>query len=309
MKKNRRTLTTLLLISVLLIAAIGGYLKYGLLRPLGIQREESVMALPFVMLADDGLRFMVEMNAQALDAPTEPTVPPTEQASQLIETEPSTEPATEPATEPPATTEPEPTKPEYIQLDESWFDDALFIGDSRTMGLRNYHRLGEAEYFTTIGMNVYNVFIVSSSDTNFEKMSLESLLQKHTYGKILIGIGINECDYPYDYIMEGFQRLIDMIKQYQPDAVIILQAIMTVSEKQTQVAECFSLENLGKINEGIASFADGERIFYIDVNEWIADENGYLPEEVTFDGIHLYGAGYKDWALWFVDACGYLGIP
>lgn len=304
MKKEQNLLTTLLLISALIVAFIGGYIKYGILQPLGIESQESVLALPFVLLVDEGLQFSIQLKQEA----SQETVPQTEAAEA---TAPGATEEAVPAetTAPAAETEPAPTEPAYIQLDESWFDDALFIGDSRTMGLRNCYRLGEAEYFATIGMNVYNVFIDWSSDQNFQKMSLESLLQKHTYGKILIGIGINECDYPYEYIMEGFQRLIDMIHQYQPDAKIILQAIMTVSEKQTHVAECFTLENLNKINEGIQSFADGETVFYIDVNEWIADENGYLPEEMTGDGIHLYGSGYKDWALWFVDACGYLGIP
>ena len=66
-----------------------------------------------------------------------------------------TEPeVTEPEVTEPEVTEPEVTEPVYVELEESWFDDALFIGDSRTAGLKNYYRLGKADYFTKIGMNI-----------------------------------------------------------------------------------------------------------------------------------------------------------
>ena len=305
MKKHKFILPVLLVVTILAEAGIGAYLKYGKLRQLGIEREDSIFAMPFVMMKDEGLRFMVErrtqMEAVATETESEPSasVPPTEA---VLET-------TTP-TEPPVATEPEkiPDKPEYVQLDESWFDDALFIGDSRTAGMRNYYRLGKADYFTNIGMNIYNVFVQASSDVNMDPIILEDLLQKRTYGKILVGIGLNESNYPHDEIESGFARLVEMIQTYQPDAIIILESIMTTTEKYSKNAWWLSRENLSAINEIIASFADDERVFYLDLNEWGAEEDGFLSPERTFDGVHLYGAGYKELAAWFVDACGRFGI-
>ena len=34
--------------------------------------------------------------------------------------------------------------------DESFFDDALFIGDSRMVNVANYARLGSADYFADV---------------------------------------------------------------------------------------------------------------------------------------------------------------
>ena len=72
---------------------------------------------------------------------------------------------------------------------------------------------------------------------------------------------------------------------------------------------------LRKYDKVLVEFADGRRIspeqrkkahsLISEIAEWA----GYLPEEMTGDGIHLYGSGYKEFALWLMDACGYLGIP
>lgn len=305
MNMKKRILPALLLVSSVLVGALGGYLKYALLEPLGIIREESVFAMPFVMMKDEGLRFMVERKRQ-LPAPEQTPDEPTAEPLKPAETKNPSQ--TEPIPTEETTPETQPQRPEYVQLDESWFDDALFVGDSRTAGMRNYYRLGQADYFTNIGMNIYNVFIQMSSDTNMDATLLEDLLQKKTYGKILIGIGLNECNYPHEEIESGFARLVEMIRTHQPDAIIILESIMTVTEKYSKSADHFSLENLNAINEIIGSFADGEHVFYLDLNEWAAGEDGYLPTEKTFDGVHLYGVGYEELANWFVDACGRFGI-
>lgn len=312
MKKENNLLTTLLLVTALAVACIGGYIKYGVLQPLGIESQESVFALPFVMLVDEGLQFQIQVKQEAANQPTEPsqeaaTAPAATQPS--IETPPPETTALPPETEPaPTEVIPETTATAYVELEDSWFDDALFIGDSRTAGMRNYYRLGNADYFTNIGMNIYNVFTQYASDNNFPGMLLEELLQTRTYGKIYIGIGLNECNYDHEYIEAGFARLLELIRQYQPDAKIILQSIMMVSEQFSKTDACFSQENLNAINDIIRSFCDDETVFYIDYNEVITDEQGYLPADQTFDGIHLFGTGYEAWAHWIKEISGTLGI-
>lgn len=298
MKKLKWILPALLVLSTVVVATAGACIKYLMLEPLGIHREESIIAIPFVLYTDDALRFMIDMKTQSLREPEMPSEAPEQTEAPTEETA-----ATETGE-----TEPEVTEPVYVELEESWFDDALFIGDSRTAGLKNYYRLGKADYFTNIGMNIYNVFVQMSSDTYMEPTLLEDLLQKKTYGKIYIGIGLNECNYEDAYIEAGFAQLVDMIKTHQPDAKIILQSIMMVSEPLAKNNEDFSHENLDPLNEIIRSFCDNETVFYIDYNPVVCDENGYLRRDLTHDGIHLYGTGYEAWALWIKEISGTLGI-
>lgn len=193
-------------------------------------------------------------------------------------------------------------------VDPSWFDNVLFIGDSRTVGLRDYARSGNADYFCSVGMSVFNFKSRTASDKNFSDQKLEKLLKSRTYDKIFISLGINECGYPLTTLMNAYTDLVNMVRQNQPDAKIILQGIMSVSRSYAKNGSSFSPSNINKINDEIRGLADGATVFYIDVNEFFADEEGYLIKEVSGDGCHPTGKYYGVWANWIAYAVGQLGI-
>lgn len=234
--------------------------------------------------------------------PPESTPPSTTQPS---ETEPSTG-ATEADTTP--LTEPQPTDPYAGAVPDSWYENVLFIGDSRTVGLREYARSGNADYFCTVGMSVFNYESSTASDTNFEDQTLESLLGSKTYDKIFLSLGINECGYPTSNLMSAYADMVDMIRQLQPDAKIILQGIMVVSRSYANGQSYFTPEHIDGINDQIEAMADGSSIFYIDVNDSFADTDGYLNPSVSADGCHLYAANYADWAKLISVEVAKLGI-
>ena len=193
-------------------------------------------------------------------------------------------------------------------MTERWFDDVLFIGDSRTVGLRDFARLGKADYFCSVGLTVFDVTTQQLSDVDFTATDLRSLLQSKRYNKIYISLGLNEADAPYQLLMEAYDLLIKLVREEQPHAVIILQSLITVSRQKAASKPHFSLENLQIINAGIRDFADGHRILFIDANEYFADEEGYLPAEATFDGCHFYEYGYEEWAQWILENAKTLDI-
>lgn len=263
--------------------------------------------------------------ATTTNPPVITTAPQTEPSSSAVtDPDPSdeTDPSTTPTTVPP-TTVPEVTEPVVIPgpalhdpnadfsvgaVDPSWFDNVLFIGDSRTVGLRDYARSGNAEYFCSVGMSVFNFKSRTASDKNFSDQKLEKLLSSKTYDKIFISLGINECGYPLSTLMNAYTDLVDMVRQYQPNAKIILQGIMSVSRSYAKNGSSFSPSNINKINDEIRALADGSTVFYIDVNEFFADEEGYLIKEVSGDGCHPTGKYYGVWANWIAYAVGQIGI-
>lgn len=60
------------------------------------------------------------------------------------------------AGQPVVTTTTAPT-PVFQTVDDSYFDDALFIGDSRTEGLALYGSLTNADYFSSVGLTIFKV--------------------------------------------------------------------------------------------------------------------------------------------------------
>ncbi len=317
MKKHTIVLLCALVVTSLLMSAFGALLKYEILEPLGIRREERLIALPFVVMTDEMLQHQMQRNAELLrNPPTEPTDPQTV-PTQIPETTvpPTTVPATEPPTLPPTEpteppTEPTEPQPQYVELDESWFDDALFIGESRTVGLQTMARLGDADYFCAGSMTIFGIRDTRLSDDDFRNLKLEEVLQRKQYGKVYIHLGLNELIYGAEMIMEEYLEVIDLIRTHQPDAVIILQASLTITPAKAS-GKNFPIEQLNLLNAMLREHAlnDPEHFRFCDTNVWAGDEEGYLRREMTFDGCHLYGIYYQEWAQWILQDAGWYGIP
>ena len=189
-------------------------------------------------------------------------------------------------------------KPEtksFVDVDESYFEDAVFIGDSRTVGLQDYSGLN-ATFYATVGLNVYDMWDEDFCNLNGSKVSLEQALSVKQYKKVYFQIGINEMGRgTIDTFMEAYQKSVEKFMELQPDAIIYVQAIMKVTKSKSDNDPIFNNEGITARNERIAELADGQKIFYIDENEVVCDESGGLNPELTFDNLHLYGSQYGIW--------------
>lgn len=185
---------------------------------------------------------------------------------------------------------------EFVQVDESYFDDAVFIGDSRTVGLHDYGGLDKATFYATVGLNVYDMWTDKFCEVDGEKMTLEEALKTKQYKKIYFQIGINEMGRgTLDSFMEAYMLSIQKFRELQPDAIIYVQGIMRVTKEKSDEDAIFNNKGINERNDRIADLADGQTIFYIDVNDVVCDEDGNLRDDLTFDNLHLYGSKYGIW--------------
>ena len=181
-------------------------------------------------------------------------------------------------------------------VDDSYFDDAVFIGDSRTVGLHDYGGLDHSDFFATVGMNIYDLWKDAFCEVNGKKVTLEEALKAKQYKKVYFQIGINEMGRgTLDGFMNEYQNAVEKFKTLQPDAVIYVQAIMHVTQKKSDSDPIFNNPGIDARNQRIQQLADGVRVFYIDVNEVVCDDQGGLKQELTFDNLHLYGSKYNIW--------------
>lgn len=89
-------------------------------------------------------------------------------------------------------TEEAPHTREFCMVDDDWFDDAVFIGDSRTVGLRDYGGLDNATFYASTGLGIYDMWTEKFCEVDGEKTTLEDALSRRQFGKIYFQIGINE---------------------------------------------------------------------------------------------------------------------
>lgn len=185
--------------------------------------------------------------------------------------------------------------PQIYTADISYFDDALFIGDSRTVGLYEYGGLGNAEVFADSGMSIYKVFNEEFALRSGETVTLNDALSSKDFGKIYIMLGINELGYDFEQTVERFSEAVDTILTAQPQAYIFIQANLHITKEKSEKSEYFTNSNIDRYNEAISKLADNEQIFYLDVNPLYDDEQGCLSKEFTADHAHIKGKHYTEW--------------
>ncbi len=232
--------------------------------------------VPFLVMQDQESLAPTQFSEQEPSVEASPSGPSAPPSAQTEHTEPSEE-ATEP-TAPAA----------GLREEESWFDDALFIGDSWMVGLSMYARLGEADYFAGVGLSVFQLFSQTASDTYFGETDLESLLCSREYGKIYIMLGLNEAGYDLDSLKERYRQDVERIQEPQPDAVIYLLQVYGVSGEKAKATDYLRPERLGKSMPTFRACVTASRFA-----AWIRgllyeDDEGYLRGDYSADGASLW---------------------
>lgn len=192
------------------------------------------------------------------------------------------------------------TKPTKNQEPVS-MKNTLFIGDSRGVGICEYGGLDEVDFFTSVGMSVYNVFDDVVSVPNVGKIALEELLKAKSYDKVYIMLGINEIGYQAEEILKRYSNLLETIKETQPDAKIFVHGNLHVTKERSQSDKIINNPAINRLNASLEKYADDNRIFYLDINALFDDNEGNLDPEKTSDNVHVYAKYYIDWANWLVE--------
>lgn len=178
---------------------------------------------------------------------------------------------------------------ETVALD--YFDNAAFIGDSRTDGFLLYSGIGRGANLTHNGLTIFSLESSRSIRRGSEKYTVFELLEQEEYDKIYISLGINELGYYND---EGYYKsylaAIETIRTLQPDATIYLQGLIPLNEqkiKDTGGKDYLTNEHLLIYNELIRQVAEESQTYFLDLYSHFADEDGILPYDASRDGVHL----------------------
>lgn len=191
----------------------------------------------------------------------------------------------------------------YVTAPKGYFKDALFIGDSRAVGVYNYAFAGEADHFTKTSMSVYRVFSDSTTierkkGSTTEKVNLTQVLKEKHYGKIYVMLGINDAGYGATKVASQMKAILQKIQKLQPGAIIYLQANLHVSKAKSDSGVTFNNNALNALNNALHALTDNRRIFWLDVNPLFDDADGALKSSCTNDGVHPKTAQYRQWGAW-----------
>lgn len=181
---------------------------------------------------------------------------------------------------------------EYRTVDESYFDDALFIGDSRLQGFGMYSGLPGTFYAAT-GFQLYKYDTMKVVNTDAGKVPILDALQYDTFTKIYIKVGLNEMGGNDNIFESRYIELIDRLRQSQPRAIVYVHGLLPVTAAKSGSDKVHNNTNVEKRNDQLKKIAAEQGCYYLDVGSALAGPDGALPGEMASDGIHLK-AQYMD---------------
>ncbi|MBO6149231.1 MAG: hypothetical protein J6O55_07825 [Lachnospiraceae bacterium] len=187
----------------------------------------------------------------------------------------------------------------FYTVEDSYFTggDTVFIGDSRQKGFGIYSGIPNIVLYAKEGYAAHQAFTKKFIDSPLGKLTLEEAMaaEPGRFKKIYIKFGLNEIGGSAEAFKNAYYRLIDMLKYYQPDAVIYIQSIIHVTKIKSQGSTVFNNDNINSRNEAVKEVADREHVCFLDLNSVFTNEEGCLPADYASDGIHIKAQYMQPW--------------
>jgi len=183
----------------------------------------------------------------------------------------------------------------FSTVDYSYFDDALFIGDSRMLGFGLYSGLTNATFYAVTSFSLFRYETMPVVQTGSGKVPIFSALPYDKFTKIYIKVGLNELGGNDEQFMQVYDEFITKLREMEPRAIIYTHAVLPITAAKSATDHTHSNENIIKRNEALKQYAEEHKCYYIDVKPVVSEPDGSLMPEMAGDGIHLK-AGYME--LW-----------
>jgi arylsulfatase A-like enzyme/lysophospholipase L1-like esterase len=180
-----------------------------------------------------------------------------------------------------------------VKLAKQGGHDLVFIGDSITQG---WEGKGKATWDKYYGNR-------KALNLGFSGDRTEHVLWRLMNGELenvdpklfVLMIGTNNTGHRQDspeQTADGIKLILELLQDRKPNAKILLLSIFPRAPKPED-----GLRQLNdQINSRIKTFADGERIQWLDVSDAFLDDKNELAKEVMPDFLHPNDTGYDIWA-------------
>lgn len=185
-------------------------------------------------------------------------------------------------------------------VDSSFFDDAVFVGDSQGLALYTFAagngQLGKAKF---LARNSYSLYSAATNTMYMtlrgEEYKLETAIAYTGAKKVFIMLGMNDVgNFETDKIMENYQRVLDRIRKKNPDVDIYIQSIFyawTGGETKR-----VNNQAIGDFNSRLPAFAEENNCVFIDIASWLVDSTGGTATAFSSDKyVHINADGMQVW--------------
>ena len=175
---------------------------------------------------------------------------------------------------------------------DSFFDKSCMVGNSLVEGFFMWAGMTNMRYIYHTGATVSDAI---------GKLDLApiTLNPPGYYENIYLLFGLNEIGTDVNSFVQGYKKLVDFIRQYQPTANIILISVTPVTRQvDGDPNEVQSMDRIRTFNSALTEFCVDQNCWYLDIYHLLLDKDGYLSGDYAFvgDGKHFEKSGYVAWA-------------
>ncbi|MDY3920438.1 MAG: GDSL-type esterase/lipase family protein [Candidatus Limivivens sp.] len=183
-----------------------------------------------------------------------------------------------------------------VPVDESYFADATFIGDSRMEGFHVNSGISTGTFLTGVGMTTENIFETPFISTPGGMITVFQALYNTSCQKFYVLLGTNELGtWDWDDFKQNYTIVLGELKKLSPNALIYVIGVPYVEESKVTTGEYVNNANVDTMNDILIQICEEGGYYFLDVNEVLS--NGYhsLIEGATSDGVHMYEEYCKIW--------------
>lgn len=185
--------------------------------------------------------------------------------------------------------------PKSPPVTDSYFDDAVFIGDSISEGIELYGLMDNSTIVAHTGLNPQTVLSpIKKKDGTVVDVFAE--VKAAMPEKIYVMMGINGIAWINEKSFINFYgQFLDRLISENPGSTIYVQSILPVTSSKEKSDSRYANSKINSYNEKLLQLAAEKKVRFVNVAEAFKDSNGYLPEDVSPDGIHIVKNYYLKW--------------
>ena len=187
---------------------------------------------------------------------------------------------------------------ETAPVDESYFADALFCGDSLSDGIRIYEVFAGFNTCTMVGISPQSAATEAFYETEDGRTltMVETIVEKQP-SRVYVMLGTNGLNWAsVDSLIAGYSEFLDAVRSQMPALDIIIESIPPTTRETAEKRPSYVIENINAYNAALLELAKSKGCYYIDIHAAVVGEDGYLPDDIAApDGIHFQISGYQIW--------------
>lgn len=183
----------------------------------------------------------------------------------------------------------------YVKSD--YFENTLFLGDSRTVALKNNGFIAEENTFAVNGISHLSFLTYEFTDSvTGVTGDIFTIVKARKPERIYVALGVNGVAFiDKSTFAQKYNELIDGLMAASPDSIIVIQCILPVNESTyTGTNKNLNNGNIDAMNKELLRIAEEKEVFYLDISDAMKDSNNQLLSVYdSGDGIHFSFTGYS----------------